>query len=100
MILHLQDEALAEFLSATAYYSEISTRLADDFVDEVEKMLNQISLFPQRFTAHRKLFRKALLKRFPYTIYFRVVGEDVIVPAIAHQSQKPDYWIARTAGAN
>jgi plasmid stabilization system protein ParE len=35
------------------------------------------------------------LKRFPYTLIFRVQGESVRVIAIAHHSRHPGYWAGR-----
>lgn len=35
------------------------------------------------------------LKRFPYTLVFRIEGEFVRVIAVAHQSRRPGYWGGR-----
>lgn len=35
------------------------------------------------------------LKDFPYTLVYRVQGEDITVMAVAHQSREPGYWVGR-----
>ena len=36
------------------------------------------------------------LKRFPYTLVYRVAGETITVIAVAHQSREPGYWERRS----
>ncbi len=35
------------------------------------------------------------LKRFPYTLVYRVEGDLITVIAVAHQSREPRYWVDR-----
>jgi len=43
----------------------------------------------------REAARRALLRRFPYAIYF-VAGEELIaVIAVLHQHRRPEAWRAR-----
>ncbi len=35
------------------------------------------------------------LRRFPYTLVYRVHGELLTVLAVAHQSRSPEYWVGR-----
>ena len=39
--------------------------------------------------------RKLPLRKFPYTLVYRVDGEVITVVALAHQSRKPGYWVGR-----
>ena len=38
--------------------------------------------------------RRAILQRFPYAVYFRVVGEEIVVLAV-HGRQHPRRWQSR-----
>jgi hypothetical protein len=42
--------------------------------------------------------RRVVLRRFPFSIIYRVRGEEILVIALAHASRLPAYWAARTAG--
>jgi hypothetical protein len=38
---------------------------------------------------------RRLIKRFPFSIYYRLIGPTVVVVAIAHHKRHPDYWRRR-----
>lgn len=99
-MLRIHEEALDEFFEAVDYYVGKLPRIADEFADEVAMKLNQVHLFPLRFPTHRTTYRKALLYRFPYTIFFAIEREEVIVYAISHNSRRPDYWMDRKREAS
>lgn len=40
-------------------------------------------------------FRRMLLARFPYLIFYAVADGSVEVHAIAHTSRRPGYWLKR-----
>jgi plasmid stabilization system protein ParE len=39
--------------------------------------------------------RRALVNRFPFSIYFEIEEELITIFAILHQSRNPDYWRSR-----
>lgn len=39
--------------------------------------------------------RKRVMRKFPYTLAYRVEGDLVRVVTLAHQSRKPGYWEGR-----
>lgn len=40
-------------------------------------------------------FRRAVAFRFPYVLFFHIVGDEPIVVAVAHSSRRPGYWLDR-----
>ena len=42
---------------------------------------------PERFPIYYNGFRRALMDRFPYKVFFRIDGDDVIVFRILHASR-------------
>ena len=42
--------------------------------------------------------RRVLLPRFPYGLYYRVVGENVVVVGCIHAKRHPRVWRSRGAG--
>ena len=50
---------------------------------------------PRRFPVVHRGTRRLLLKSFPYSIYYRVQSETVVVLAFFHGSRDPRLWQAR-----
>jgi toxin ParE1/3/4 len=40
-------------------------------------------------------FRKFVIQRFPYVVFYREVAEQIDVIAIAHGAREPGYWRKR-----
>ncbi len=62
-------------------------RLGDAFMAEFERVVDSLTSLPKRFPLVYPPLRRALLNRFPYTVYFRLRGEDVVVVAVLHARQ-------------
>jgi len=62
----------------TDYYNECSPGLGDEFLNEFERQALKIAAMPYRWAAVNSDVRRALLRRFPYVIYFRAVNEDTL----------------------
>lgn len=79
------------------YYNERFLNLGADFINEVERQVLRIAAMPSRWMIVRGDTRRALMKRFPYAILFRVVDDTVIrVTVIKHERRHPSYGISRT----
>ena len=100
MILQVFDAAKIELREAVAYHNEQLMGLGDQFLQEVEQIFAQIEEGPFRFgkmeTLRRRTdVRRALVPRFPYYVPFQIVGDEILVVAVAHGSRKPNYWRGR-----
>ena len=95
VILHR--EAMATSGSAMAYYEGRRTGLGSDLVSEVESAIARIPQNPGLFPLHKNTnFRKCLVQRFPYTIFFPELDEVIWVAAVAHAKRRPNYRTHRT----
>jgi plasmid stabilization system protein ParE len=70
--------------------------LGSEFLEAVEKMVQAIAKNPERFPAIRKDIRRAVLPRFPYSIFYRIVSGHVVVIACFHGKRNPRVWRLRT----
>jgi plasmid stabilization system protein ParE len=85
--------ALREYQAAVDWYQQRSRAAARRFVAQMERVLGQIAQQPDRFGWHDGEFREAALKRFPYSVVYRVEDSgDVLVIAVAHAAREPDFW--------
>lgn len=89
-------EAEAEFAHAVDYYTERRSRLGREFAAAVEQAIIFARSNPAAGTPVRGDLRRWLVRRFPYYVLFRELGEQVFILAIAHQRQRPEYWSDRT----
>ena len=87
--------AEADLLEARAWYDEQETGLGAQFVTAAEITIDQIAETPLAFPRAKGETRRAILRRFPYAVYFRLHGEDVIILAIVHGRRHPDHWRSR-----
>jgi plasmid stabilization system protein ParE len=63
-----------------------------DFIDEVDKSIDLIQKSPKQWPIVEENFRKYILQKFPFIIYYIDDLEEIIILAIVHQSRKPGYW--------
>lgn len=70
---------------AAAWYGVESSGLAERFLGSVEGVFRALADSPARYTEVIPGVRRALMPRFPYSVYFQMVDEDVVVLAVLHQ---------------
>lgn len=85
-------EAEAEFYDAINFYEDCESGLGEAFSHEVFAAIGRILRFPESWQNFSRRSRRCLCNRFPYSIIYRVAGEEVVIYAIMHQKRKPGYW--------
>lgn len=92
-------EAADEYLAATRYYLDHASPLvAAAFVAEIEAAIQFLLASPISWPViEEPHIRHCLLRRFPYSIYFRWEPEQdrVSIYAVMHFSRLPGYWRQR-----
>ena len=86
----------AEVLEALRYYTNVSARLADEFHDELRKIINRAVENPERFHLVEHGFRRANLLRFPYHVIYEVRPNLLRVMVVRHNKRHPDYGMDRS----
>jgi hypothetical protein len=93
--LSFHPEARLELLDGARWYDERSRGLGDEFIDAVDERLEVIRGDPERFPIAHHGVRQALLRRFPFAIYFRDFEDRIFVLSVFHASRDPDSLIDR-----
>ncbi|MBI2900313.1 MAG: type II toxin-antitoxin system RelE/ParE family toxin [Planctomycetes bacterium] len=93
--LEFHPDAVEEARAARLRYAARSARAADAFVQEIDTAVHKIQEAPQRWPEYLHGTRHYLLRRFPFSIVYRVSGEMIQVLAVAHGKRRPGYWRAR-----
>lgn len=92
--------AQEEFDDAALWYDERRVGLGVEFVSEVQKVLEVIANHPARYPIVSGDVREALVRRFPYAIYFRARSDRVVILAVFHSARDPAIWQARAKKAD
>ena len=88
-------EAEAEIREAFLWYFERSPIAADAFRTETFATIDRLAVNAEMWPADEDAIRRLVLRRFPYTVFYEILGATVTVLAVAHQRRKPGYWRTR-----
>ena len=87
--------AEAEIGEAFLWYFERSAMAADAFRTEALSAIDRLCTDALMWPEDEDEIRRYVLRHFPYTIYYEVLGNIVTVLAVAHQRRRPGYWRKR-----
>ena len=93
--LVLRPQAEAELLEARDWYEDQRPGLGGRFAAEVDKALDAVRQAPLAYPRVHAEIRRALVRRFPYAIYFRAMPDEVVVLALIHGRRHPRHWQSR-----
>ncbi len=93
--LTILPQAELDVSDAAAWHEGRRTGLGDEFLDELDSVLQRVIKTPFQFPKIKNTIRRALLRRFPYSVYFGVTGETVELIALLHQHRDPRTWEKR-----
>jgi plasmid stabilization system protein ParE len=83
----LTSPANAEIGSAVNWYQRRNPKTAFRFLSRTRATISRIRQNPNRFPLIKGVIRRALVPRFPYSIYFFLKNELVFILAVRHQRQ-------------
>lgn len=95
-VLVFRPEVREELDEAYSWYESQKLGLGDEFLDCVDETVNRISQMPESYVIVYGDIRRAVVRRFPYAVYYRIVSSRVIVTAIFHGRRDPKSWQMRT----
>lgn len=86
--------AQADIREAALWYENRRPGLGSEFTLWFDALLERIAQTPLQFPEIGSGIRRALLRRFPYAIYFVVAASPVVI-AVLHQHRHPAMWKQR-----
>jgi plasmid stabilization system protein ParE len=88
-------KAATDIETARGWYEREREGLGDEFLDEVLTTVHSVLAMPEAYPVVKRQTRRALVHRFPYGLFYRVVAETVVFVACFHTSRNPDLWKRR-----
>jgi plasmid stabilization system protein ParE len=93
--LRLTPEAELDLDAAHLWYHRQEPDRAADFLAAVNACLAIIQRHPQAFPLIDPAMRRALVRRFPYAIFYEVQPRQILVYGVFHGARDPRAWKRR-----
>jgi toxin ParE1/3/4 len=79
----IRPKAEADLREARLWYETQRSGLGDELLQEISRAIDLLKENPERPIYYRG-FRRSLIRRFPYKLFYRIEGNLVIVFRILH----------------
>ena len=89
--LRVRPRALTEIREILQEHARLGG--AHSFVTELDRVFDMLHVMPHRFPALAGPIHRALIRRYPYAVFFRIRTEPVVVVlSVLHQRRDPATW--------
>src|SRR6218665_1437869 len=93
-------EAEADVVDAYAWYEARVPGLGEEYLRCVEACVTSVCRNPNAHPVAIDSFRGALVRRFPFKVFYEADDDVVVIYAVFHCSQNPENGGSGYAGAN
>ncbi|MEW6077373.1 MAG: type II toxin-antitoxin system RelE/ParE family toxin [Thermodesulfobacteriota bacterium] len=69
--------------------------MGEDFLTCIDACVQNICRTPELYPKVHEDYRRALVRRFPYAVFYEFTGKHVTIYSIFHTSQDPRKWRLR-----
>jgi plasmid stabilization system protein ParE len=90
--LVVRPQAATELLEAQQWFDEQRTGLGQEFGLEVDLTVSEVLTRPESFPRVHGEMRRAIVHRFPYGVFFRIVADTILILGIIHGHRNPESW--------
>jgi plasmid stabilization system protein ParE len=89
----LHPEAQQDLREAAEFYRlQAGAALSQSFLAEFEHIADLLLKHPHLGAIWRQGRRRLVTRRFPFSVIYSIVGEQIRILAVAHHSRRPSYW--------
>ncbi len=89
-------DAQTEFDSGYDYYESRKSGLGDTFAEAVDQIISRISDQIVSYPFVYRTVRKAIVRGFPYCVYYREEPSRILIVSVFHTSRDPSIWQTRS----
>lgn len=93
--IEFRPAAAKDLEEAAQWYEAQRSGLGREFLEEVQTALDAIVENSEQFPVLYRNTRRALVRRFPYGIYFRTTLTRRLIVACMHGRRRPTRWQVR-----
>jgi len=95
MIIRFTPEADTELAEARQWYAHQREDLDLEFMNAVDEALSRIISNPKQYPIVYRNLRRAVVRRFPFAVFYEVAAEEIEVIAVFHSRRDPERWKSR-----
>ena len=90
--------AKRDILAVARWYETQRAGLGHELVAEIDATMTRIAQNPSQYRVVYRGARRAIVRRFPYVVFFGIEHEDVVVLCVIHLHRDPGEWKKRVGG--
>jgi len=94
-LLLVRPEAERDLAAARDWYEQKQTGLGVRFLEDLAGVMRELERDPERPRLYYRSFRRVLLRRFPYKVFYQMIGERIVVFRVLHAKQAHEHGLAR-----
>jgi len=91
----LASKAQSDIREAYVWYEEKAEGLGDEFLNCLDAAFSLVAASPHIYPVRFNIFRRILIQRFPYAVYFISDDRMIRIYYVFHTSQNPEKLAAR-----
>ena len=95
MIIRFTPDADAELAEARQWYAHQRADLDIEFMERIDDALSQIVRNPHLYPVVYRTLRRAVVRRFPFAVFYEVTAGEIQVVAVFHSRRDPEIWKSR-----
>ncbi len=92
--------ATADVRAAIRFYEREQPGLGKEFAATLSRIERQIKALPHAYAKVDPALHKLVMRRFPFSVFYSVQSDAIIILAVAHHRRRPNYWQERTNDMN
>ena len=93
--VRIRPEAEQDISEAASWYEQQQSGLGQEFLDEALAVCMRLAEAPLAYELIHRCARRALLRRFPFAVFYIFEEDVVLVVGVLHGSRHPRNWMRR-----
>ena len=93
--LLIAPEAESDITEAYLWYERRRAGLGEEFVSSLDACLAGLCRNPTMCPVVHEAYRRSLLRRFPYAVFYEPSDDFIMIYAVFHTSRDPGKWRQR-----
>jgi len=93
--LVIAPETELDIAEAYVWYERRRIGLGEEFLSSVDACMESIRRQPEMYPLVHENYRRSLIRRFPYAIFYEYAESTVTAYGVFHTSRDPEKWRQR-----